>query len=454
MKQHFDLIIKGGKVLAPHLKNPCELVEEETDIGVSEGKITELGQLNPQKAGQVFDAKNLHILPGLIDSQVHFREPGMEHKEDLSTGSQSALLGGMSAFLEMPNTYPPTTSETLLKDKLKRAKNRSWCDFAFFAGASPENITHLPHLEHHKHCCGIKVFMGSSTGSLLVHKEEQLNYVFHTTRGPLAFHSEDNQRLQKRKKLLPLRSVREHTEWRDSLCALLSTQKLVGLAQKFQRRIHILHLSTAEEIEFLSPYKNLISVELTPQHLSLASPDCYEQLGTLSQMNPPLRSKNHLKALWRGLHSGLVTMLGSDHAPHLLKEKQQKYPGSPAGMPGTQTMLPLMLDHVNKKRLSLKHLCSLLSSGPCRYYQIKDQGFIRKGFKAHFTVVDLKKTERIRKAWLASRCGWSPFENKQVQGWPVGVMLKGKWAMREGQLTGPPKGEALCFNKSFSHNSL
>ena len=453
MKTHFDLIVTGGRVLASHPLHPYELVEESLDIGIVRGKIKELGRLNKKKAREVFDASGLHVLPGLIDTQVHFREPGGEHKEDIHSGSRQALLGGMTAFLEMPNTYPPTTTRRLLEDKLKRAGRRCWCDFGFFIGATPENLKTLPLLEKHPGCCGIKVFMGSSTGTLLLHEEKHLIHLLRTTKGPLAIHSEDHHRLQERKNKLSLHHVRQHPLWRDPLTALKSTQQIVGLARKYNRKVHILHVSTKEEMEFLAKHKDTASVEVTPQHLSLHSPDCYNRLGTLAQMNPPLRSRAHQKALWQGLSQGVVTMLGSDHAPHLLSEKQKKYPLSPSGMPGTQTMLPLMLNHIHKRRLSLKQLVYLLAIHPHRHYRIQKQGLIRKGFKAHLSFVDLKKSARIRGQWLKSKCGWSPFENRLIRGWPVGVLLHGRWAMREGQLQGEPGGQALSFSKSTALRS-
>lgn len=445
MSTHFDIIIKEGQVLFSHPTNPYKLMEESVDIGISNGCILKLGFLGKYSAEHIFKAKGLHILPGLIDTQVHFREPGMEHKENIESGSRSALLGGITTFFDMPNTFPPTTTNDTLNDKLKRAKKSSWCDFAFFVGASPENIHELPKLANTKHCCGVKIFMGSSTGSLLLHEKEKLEHVLKITSKKIAVHSENEDRLRERKKIIELGKVHSHPIWRDPESALISTKQIVELAQKYQRQVHILHVTTEEEMQFLAHHKKSATVEVTPQHLTLTAPECYDHLGTLAQMNPPIREERHREALWQGIRSGIVTMLGSDHAPHTLEEKQKIYPHSPAGMPGTQTMLTLMLDHVNKQKLSLKKLTELLAVNPHRYYNIEKLGLIREGFKANITVIDLKKKKKITQEWLASKCGWSPFENKETTGWPIAVMLNGQWAMRENQLIGSAKGKPISF---------
>ena len=447
---NFDIIIKGGVALLSHPKEPYRLLEERQDIGISNGRILKIGSLGQHSAKEVFTAKGLHILPGLIDTQVHFREPGMEHKEDIKSASRSTLLGGITAFFDMPNTRPPTVTAEALQDKIHRAEKSSFCDFAFFVGATPENLSTISELAKHENCPGIKVFMGSSTGSLLLHEEEHIAHVLKTSSKKIAVHSEDEQRLRQRKNIVlsDPGKVHLHPVWRDPECALLSTKKIVALAEKYQKKVHILHITTKEEMQFLSQHKKAASVEVTPQHLSLCAPDCYDRLGTLAQMNPPIRDETHRQALWRGIESNVVTMLGSDHAPHTLEEKQKTYPNSPAGMPGVQTMLTIMLDHVNKQRLSLKKLTELLAVNPHRHYGMTNQGLIREGFKANITFVDLKKKRKISKDWLASKCGWSPYENQETTGWPAGVLLNGKWAVREDELiSSPGEGKAISFKQ-------
>ncbi len=448
MNTHFDIIITGGTALLSHPKDPYKLVEESVDIGIANGCISKLSFLRKYSANHIFQAKGLHILPGLIDTQVHFREPGMEHKEDIESGSRSALLGGITAFFDMPNTRPPTVTIEAFNDKLKRAEKSSWCDFAFFAGASPDNLQTLPQIASEKHCCGVKIFMGSSTGSLLLHEKEKVDHVLRTISKKIAIHSEDEERIRERKKIALSEpgKVHLHPVWRDIECALISTKKIIELAKKNKRQVHILHVTTEEEMQFLSQHKQFATVEVTPQHLTLTAPECYNRLGTLAQMNPPIREARHCRALWQGINSGVVTMLGSDHAPHSLTEKQKAYPHSPAGMPGTQTMLTIMLNHVNEQKLSLKKLTELLAVNPHRYYNIEKQGLIRENFKANLTVIDLKKRKKIKQQWLASKCGWSPFEDKETTGWPVAVLLNGRWAMREGELIGSAGGKPMTFH--------
>ena len=435
-----------------HPKNPWTLVEEAVDIGITNGLISEIGSLPKSQGKTVLSLNNIHILPGLMDTQVHFREPGMEHKEDIAHGSLAAIKGGITTFFEMPNTTPPTMTQEALENKVQRAQKTSWCDFAFYVGAGKGNVSELPKLRQLPGCCGVKVFMGKSTGDLLVKEQELLEQIVSQSGpGVTAIHSEDEDRLNERKPLASKQppSVHNHPIWRDAKTALLSTQKVARIAEKYKKPIHILHLSTKEEMEFLENHRELVSTEVTPQHLTLSAPECYEAWGTLVQMNPPIRDKTHQEALWRALQRGVVDIIGSDHAPHTLEEKQKPYPGSPSGMPGVQTLLPLMLDHVHHRRLDLKTLVKLLSLNPARRFKIKNQGLIKKGYKAHFTLVDLKAKKTITSSWLASKCGWSPFEGRKVTGWPVGTILYGKPVVREGEVLGKPTGQPVEFDRSL-----
>lgn len=434
----YDLILQQG-----HVATPGGFLT--TDIGVKDGKIIALGSLG-HKAHTVFDAKGLTILPGVIDSQVHFREPGLEHKEDLSTGTASAALGGVTAICEMPNTKPSTTTREALEDKLSRAKNRAWVDHAFFVGGSPENIDQLADLELLPGCCGIKIFMGSSTGNLLVDDESHLDRILAKGRRRIAIHAEDEARLKERKSLLNEgRSVSFHPEWRDVKTALNATQQILTLARKHNRPIHVLHITTLDEIEWLSDYKDIATVEVTPQHLTLSSPDCYERLGTLAQMNPPIRSEDHRLGLWKGISQGIVDVIGSDHAPHTLEEKKQPYPSSPSGMTGVQTLVPIMLNHVAEGRLSLERFIDLTSTGPARIYGMVGKGRLAVGYDADFTIVDLKAERKITNLWIASRSGWSPFDGMKIKGWPIATIIRGHIVMRDDQLLDNPIGKPLRF---------
>jgi dihydroorotase len=446
-----DLIIKNSTVLIAeeNSKGQIQIHEVQTHIGVKDGKIRYIGNENAP-ATQIIDGKGLHLLPGIIDSQVHFREPGMIQKEDLETGTKSAALGGVTSVFEMPNTIPATTTAELLQDKLKRASTKAWVNHAFYVGASHENVEQLPILEKLPHCPGIKIFMGSSTGSLLVEDDPTLERIFRTGSRRLIFHSEDESRLRERKQIaIDSKNVRDHHVWRDELTALQSTQRLIALAEKTKRPAHVLHVTTAEEMALLKKKKDkkfgLLSVEVLPQHLTLAAPECYERLGSLAQQNPPIRDQRHQDALWKAVLDGTVDVMGSDHAPHTLEEKAREYPGSPSGMPGVQTMLPIMLNHVHQGKLPLSRLVELLCENPRHLFGCKSKGRIALGLDADLTLVDLKKTRTIENKLMASRCGWTPFDGMKVTGWPVATFVNGTPVMQDGQLLGRPHGKPVEF---------
>jgi dihydroorotase len=423
------------------------LVREQTSIAVgSDGKIAAIGPRAHEGCAEIFDATGLHVLPGVIDSQVHFREPGLVHKEDLETGTRGAALGGVTAVFEMPNTKPSTTTAEAFNDKLRAAEGRVWCDVSFFIGASPENIGELAELERLNHCCAIKVFMGSSTGSLLVDEEKDLRRILQSGKRRVTVHAEDEARLKERKAMVAGKNdPRLHPVWRDEQTAFLATERLIRLARETKRTVHVLHVTSAEEMAFLKNCKDIATVETTPQHLTLAAPECYERLGTLAQMNPPIRDARHREALWKAINDGTVTVLGSDHAPHTLEEKRKPYPESPSGMTGVQTIVPIMLDHVNAGRLTLERFVELLCRENARLYGAIGKGEIRQGFDADFTIVDLKKKRRIENSWIASRSGWTPFDGMEVQGWPVATIVRGQTVMRDDQLLNKPIGRPISF---------
>ena len=414
------------------------------DIGVRDGRIADIGDLARSSAGERVDCRGLHILPGVIDAQVHFREPGLEHKEDLATGARAAVMGGVTAVFEMPNTNPQTTSAAALEDKLARAKGRMACDFAFWVGGTRENVADLPELERLPGAAGIKVFMGSSTGSLLVADDAGVLEILNRIRRRAAFHSEDEARLIARKGERIPGDPASHPVWRDAIAALTCTQRLVRLAREARAQVHVLHISTREEIEFLAGAKDVASCEATPHHLTLSSED-YARLGTKLQMNPPVRGPEHRDGVWRGIAQGIVDVLGSDHAPHTLEEKAKPYPDSPSGMTGVQTLVPIMLDHVAAGRLSLARLVDLTSAGPQRLFGIVGKGRIAVGYDADLTLVDLKRRETIRDSWIASRSRWTPYDGKTVTGWPVGTVVRGVRAMWEGELIAEGGGAPVRF---------
>jgi len=443
MADTYDLILKGGIVVNHDGEGP-------RDLGIRAGRFVAIDDLSRDSAGEVIDCKGLHLLPGVIDTQVHFREPGLAHKEDLESGSRSAVIGGVTGVFEMPNTDPLTVSAEALADKVKRGHHRMHCDFAFFVGATVDNTKNLPELECLPGCAGIKVFMGSSTGSLLVADDAGLRAVLQKIRRRASFHAEDEPRLNERKNLRVEGDPRSHPVWRDEVAALKATQRLVTIAHETGARVHVLHISTAQEMEYLAGHKDVASVETTPHHLTLEAPGCYERLGSRAQMNPPVRDAVHRTGIWTGLTNGVVDVLGSDHAPHTREEKAKTYPASPSGMTGVQTLVPIMLDHVNAGRLTLLRFVDLTSAGPARLFGIARKGRIAVGYDADVTVVDLKRRETITDKWTASRAGWTPYDGVKVTGWPIGTIIRGRKVMWDGGLAAPAQGERVRFLETLS----
>ena len=437
MAEIYDTILKGGTLV-----NHSGI--GQGDIGILQGRIAYIGDLSQASAGKTLDCRALHILPGVIDTQVHFREPGATHKEDLETGSRAAALGGVTAVFEMPNTSPLTTSADTLADKVFRAHHRMHCDFAFWVGGTRENVVDIQELERLPGAAGIKVFMGSSTGALLVEDDAGIAAILAKTRRRAAFHSEDEFRLRARMGLRVQDDPSSHPIWRDDQAALAATQRLIAIASAARAKVHVLHISTAQEIAFLQDHKQFASCEVTPHHLTLCADD-YARLGTLLQMNPPVRDARHRAAIWQGVAQGVADILGSDHAPHTLAEKSKPYPDSPSGMTGVQTLVPVMLDHVHAGRLSLQRFVDMTSAGPARLFQIAGKGRMAAGFDADFTIVDLKRVETIRNNWIASRCGWTPYDGVTVTGWPVGTFVRGRQVMWDGELIEGGVGEPVRF---------
>ena len=442
MTETFDLIVRGGEVVNHAGRGPA-------DVGVRAGKIAAVGDLGQASAGEVYDARGLTVLPGVIDTQVHFREPGLEWKEDLETGSRGAVLGGVVAVFEMPNTDPTTTNPEALADKLARARGRMHCDHAFYVGGTHENAKHLGELERLPGCCGVKVFMGASTGSLLIADDEGVEAVLTAINRRGTFHSEDEYRLAERRPLARPGDWTSHPEVRDPQSAIQSTERLVRLARKTGKRIHVLHVTTAEEIDFLARNKDVASVELTPQHLTLVGPEAYERLKGFAQMNPPIRDASHQPGLWRGITMGVADVLGSDHAPHTREEKAKPYPASPSGMPGVQTLVPVMLTHVANGKLTLERFVDLTSHGANRVFGIAGKGRLAEGFDADLTIVDLKARKTIRHEDMATRSGWTPFDGFEAKGWPVATIIRGRAVMRDDEVIAEGTGEPVRFMETL-----
>ena len=447
-QEQYDLILKNGTLVSPN-------GQKKADIAILNGKIHIVGDLSSAKAKDIFDAKGLHILPGVIDSQVHFREPGATHKEDIHTGTKSAVMGGVTTIFEMPNTSPSTLFSKDIQDKIERASGKvdhagAFCDYAFFVGASDENIDELAEIEKMDGCSGIKIFMGSSTGNLLVSDDSILKKVLESGTRRVAVHCEDETLLNSRKVFADRPDPALHPVWRNEETAITATKRLLKIAREVNRPVHVLHVTTAEEIEILKKNKDIATAEVTPNHLSFYAPNCYDELGTKVQQNPPIREKKHQDALWQGLRDGVIDVIGTDHAPHTLDEKNKIYPNSPSGMPGVQTLVPIMLDHVAKGKLSIERFVDLTSASPSRIYGIKGKGKIEKGFDADFTIVDLNKEKTIKNEWIISKCGWTPFHGKKIKGWVVSTIIRGQIIMQNGEIRSKPCGKPVNFLYSYS----
>jgi len=437
MSDNFSLIIKNGS---------CYIDGKltKTDIGLSGGKIKKIGKIE-LNSSKVYDATDKVVLPGIIDTQVHFREPGSTDAEDLESGSRAAVLGGVTSLFEMPNTNPPTANLVEFDKKLKAAKNRMHSNYAFYFGATPDNTNQLADLKNIEGCCGVKLFAGSSTGNLLVDKEADIEKVISSSDRIVSIHSEDEDIIKLRKKFIKKGDVHSHPEWRNVECAMSSTRRVVKIAERYNKKIHVLHVTTKEEVDFLAMHKKNVTFETTPQHLTLYAPDCYDKLGTYAQMNPPLRTKEHYDRLWVAIKNNIVDVLGSDHAPHLKVNKDKVYPDTPSGMPGVQTIFPVMLNHVNNEKLSLKQLIDLMCENPCRIFGIKNKGYIKEGFDADLTIADMNKEVVIKDEMIASKCGWTPFNNYKVKGFPVGTIVNGNLVMSDGKVVLESKGQPLKF---------
>lgn len=440
---HFDLLIRNGTIVTSEFAS-------RGDVGILDGKIAAIGNLHTSEAQETIIADHLMVMPGLIDTQVHFREPGLEHKEDLESGTRSAIFGGVTGILEMPNTNPNTVSATTLTDKLIRARGKAWCNFGFFVGATTDNIGELGFLERLPGTPGIKIFMGSSTGSLLVAEDENLRNVLRAVRKRCPIHAEDETRNRDRKSLISEHPhVREHPFLRDAESARLATERILRISKETGKPVHILHVSTGDEPPLIAQAKNLglnTTAEVTPQHLYFSAPDCYDRLGTLAQMNPPIRSAEHQEILWRALAEGVFDVFGSDHAPHTLEEKAQPYPKSPSGMPGVQTMLSVLMTFVSQGRLTATKVVEMACEKPAELYGIRGKGRIEVGFDADITLVDPKRTQVFERSMVQSKCGWSPYEGESLTGWVEHVILGGNIVVSSNELLGKPSGQMMRFD--------
>jgi dihydroorotase len=421
-----------------------------TNVYIQDERIALVSDKN-YDAEQTIDCKNLTILPGVIDSQVHFREPGLEGKETLASGMLAAVSGGVTSIFEMPNTNPLTITPETIEDKLNRASKEAWSDYAFYLGGTMRTSKNLPEWERLKGVCGIKIFMGASTGDLMTATDEEVESVVSNGGRVIAVHAEDQMIMMNNFKSIlgSSRDVAMHCKWRSPESCLSATRRVVNLARKHKRRVHILHITTREEMEFLSKNKDVASVELLANHLTLNAPECYENLGTLAQQNPPIREKHHQEALWNALNNNIVDIIASDHAPHTLEEKSAPYPKSPSGTPGVQTLVPIMLNHVNNGKLSLNKLVSLWSYGPERIHKISGKGRIEQRYDADFTIVDMNKEMIITNNQQRSKSKWTPYDGMKVKGWPTHTIVRGNVVMQDDDIISQPIGKIIKFKETM-----
>ncbi len=439
MTEPYDLILRGGTCVLPWGL-------EQTSVGVRFGRIAALGVPADAAARETFDARGLYVLPGLIDPHVHLRDPGGEGVESLPTGTKAAVLGGIAAVFDMPNTSPPVTDADRVAWKQAYAERDSWCDFGLYVGATKSNIGELAALERMRGVAAIKVFAGSSTGTLMVEDDEHLERIMRSGHRRVAYHAEDEYRLRERKSLFKLGDPYCcHMDWRDPEVAFRATRRLMALARRTGRPAHILHMTTAEEFSYIKDFRDIATCEVLATHLTQVAPEVYERLGGYGVMNPPVRDARHREAAWAAVRDGTVDCLGSDHAPHPRSAKERPWPSCSSGLTGVQTLLPVMLDHVHAGRLSLARLVDLMAAGPAWVYGILGKGRLAAGYDADFTLVDLARRQRIENSWIASPCGWTPYDGMTVTGWPVATIIRGHVVMRENEVLGTPQGRLVTF---------
>ncbi|MDF5719902.1 MAG: dihydroorotase [Rhizonema sp. PD37] len=441
MPSPISLLIRHAQIILPN----GELAI--ADVLTSDRTIVEVApEISTTTSTTVIDADGLTLLPGVIDPQVHFREPGLEYKEDLFTASCACAKGGVTSFLEMPNTRPLTVTQLALDDKLQRASQKCLVNYGFFIGATAED---LPDLLTANPTPGIKIFMGSMHGELLVDQDAALEAIFAKGDRLIAVHAEDQARIyQRRKEFADIHDPAVHSQIQDNQAALLATQLALKLSKKYQRRLHILHMSTSEEADLLRQDKpSWVTAEVTPQHL-LLNTSAYEKIGTKAQMNPPLRSPHDNEVLWQALRDGVIDFIATDHAPHTLEEKAQEYPKSPSGMPGVETSLPLMLTAAMEQRCTIASVANWMSTAVAKAYGILNKGAIAPGYDADLVLVDLNTYHPVRREELLTKCGWSPFEGWNLTGWPVVTIVGGQIVYSKGQLYTEVRGQALKFTQS------
>ncbi len=414
-----------------------------TSVLIEDDKIAAVDAAVHAEADEVVDAAGLHLLPGVVDDQVHFREPGLTHKEDLATASRACAKGGVTTFLEMPNTRPPAVTQQLLEDKLALAAEKSLVNYGFYIGATPHNIAEL---KGARRTPGIKIFIGSSTGDLLVDDQQALERIFAETQLPICAHCEDETTIRANaERLAGTHDVADHSRIRDHQAALVATRRATDLARRHRHRFHVLHVSTADEIEVIADHQQLITGEACPHHLFF-NVDDYPRLGTRIQMNPSLKTAADNRGLWQALLDGHLQVIATDHAPHTLAEKQQPYPDSPAGLPAVENSLALLLDQVHRGRCTLQQVVHWMCDAPARVWDLVGKGRIHVGYDADLVLVDLHKEATILDETQETKSRWSPWHGSRLCGWPVRTWVMGREVFRQGQFDTSRRGREAQFD--------
>ncbi|MCY3610130.1 MAG: dihydroorotase [Gemmatimonadetes bacterium] len=442
-------LIRGAQVVLPgEVARSSVLIEDGIIAGVDAAVHA--------RTDEVVDAAGQYLLPGVIDDQVHFRDPGLTHKEDLRTGSRACAAGGVTSFLEMPNTVPQTITVEALAAKLDLASRRSVVNYGFYMGATTDNLDELCRADRSAGVAtpGIKIFIGSSTGNMLVDDQECLEAIFAETTLPIAAHCEDEGTVRANQARLagPL-TIHDHSRIRDRRAAVTATLRAIDLAERHRHRFHVLHVSTADEVRIIAEHNRLgaprdrvITAEACPHHLFFDTSD-YDRLGTLAQMNPSLKTVADREALWRGLKEGAIQILATDHAPHTLEEKAVAYPGSPSGVPAVEVFLPLMLNEVNGGRCTLQDLAAWMCDRPARIWDIVGKGRIESGYDADLVLVDMEKEQMVRNEDQRCKSGWSPWHGSRLQGWPVRTWVGGRTVFADGRVATESLGREIVFDR-------
>jgi dihydroorotase len=432
------------KTLIRHAQVVLPESTERINVLIESGRVAALDVPDGAAADEVIDASGLHLIPGVVDDQVHFREPGLTHKEDLLTATRACARGGVTSFLEMPNTKPTTTSVSALESKLALAAGRCVVNYGFYIGATPENVAELARATRTP---GIKIFIGSSTGDLLVDEQSALERIFAETTLPICAHCEDESTVRANAARIGGGSkISDHSRIRDNAAALIATKRAVDLAERHRHRFHVLHVSTAEEVQFLRGTSDLITAEACPHHLFFTVDD-YERLGSLIQMNPSIKSRADAAAVWQGLLDGTLEVIATDHAPHTLEEKRQPYPKSPSGLPAVENSLALMLNQVSLGLCSLRQVVSWMCEAPAQVWNLHQKGAIREGWDADLVLVDLHRTAVVRNADQLTKCGWTPWDGVSLTGWPVRTFVHGRTVYCDGRVVAEGTGREILYDR-------